>query len=282
MKFKKSQFWPATFTAKLIYALIFTVAGIFIVREISEAAVTGYDKALCKSTVLANSRLRNPYTQVQHIKVSCPTRFVTVGLDEIIIESGGDKQKIEIKCKEGIFKKGTKDTEKSKKCFLNKTNSVMANLIFDCWDQFGAGQLRIFSNYPSEAKYRQCMICSRTEFKQEVKDLFAGETVAEENTLQEYMIKHNPKFHQITYYQFSLDQTDAFNPPQYYYTFDEPWSVVFVAQNKHAIKDGLIKPTWEAFEAWWTETQPKEKEMFVNTLKFVEYDGVVDECDVLV
>jgi len=289
---RKAQFWPATFTGKLILAIIFTTASIFIVREIAEAATTGYDKALCKSTVLANARFRFPGAQIQQIKVSCPTRFVTVGLDEIIMESDGDKQKIDINCKKGLFKKGTENTPESKKCFLNKTNSVIANLIFDCWDQFGAGFLRVFSNYVIN---RQCIICSRIEFKQEVYELFEedvgaspisltkfrGDTPETDFTLDNYMRSHNPRLHTITFYEFTLDQADVFLYPYYDYTLDKSWAAVFVAQNEHALKQLLIE-AWDEFKAWWTETQPPEKEFFVNTLEFEPYDEVVEVCDVLV
>lgn len=289
-KNKKSQFWPMTFTGKLIIALIFLVAAIFMIREISEAMTKGYDKQLCKISVLANAKLRIPGAQIEQVQVQCPIRFVTIGLDEILIESGEEKQKISIKCKKGIvFTKGTEPTIESKRCFLNKVNELTADLIFDCWDQFGAGQLQVFSRYDLE---RQCLICSRIEFKQEVNKLFnlgsfpisasefKGTTPEEDFTLQEYMVSHNPALHQISYYEFSLDKTDAFRYPYYDYSLDKPYAAVFVAMNENYIRE-KFKEAWDWFKEWWTGKPVAEEQWFVNTLDFRPYDEVVEICDSL-
>lgn len=286
---KKSQIWSMEYISGLIIAIIFLVAALFIVKELGESMSQGYDKQICKTTVLFNSKLRDPTSQIQQVDVKCPPRYITIGLDEITFESGDSKTTEDIKCRTGLRKKGTDNSEESKKCFLNIVNEATADLLFDCWDQFGAGQLRVFSNYNLD---RQCLICSRIEFKKEVQDLFAfgelpisfsefkGDTIEKDYTLDNYMRSHNPQLHEISYYEFTLDQTDAFQYPYYDYSFDKPYSAVFVAMNENAIKQ-ILSESWTKFKSWFDDTVPNEPVYFANTLEFVPYDEVVEKCDSL-
>ena len=283
---KKGQFWAMSFTGKMILAIVFLAAALLMVRQLGDVLTTGYDKQLCKTTVLANSKLRDPTAQIQQVDIKCPTRFTTIGLDEITTESGDNSISKDIRCKGGLLNKGTSDDRESKECLLNTINEEVAGMIFDCWDQFGAGQLRVFSNYDLN---RQCLVCGRVEFKEEVQNLFALQdlpislsefkTSKTDLTLDNYMRTHNPALHKISYYEYTLDSTDIYKYPYYDYSFDKPYAVVFVAKNENAIKQALVEG-WETFKSWWDETN-SEEEYFANTLEFVPYDEVIEKCDSL-
>jgi hypothetical protein len=287
---RKAQYWSMSYIGKLILTLLFLISALFITKKLGDMMSQGYDKQICQTTVVANSKIRVPVAQIQNFDLNCPTRYVTIGLDEITYESGKSKTTEDVKCKKSVLSpKGTENTPESKRCFLNTANGKIAGLIFDCWDQFGAGQLRVFSNYNLN---RQCLVCARVEFKKDVKDMFnlgiapislseyKGSTTNEDYTLDNYMRSHNPPLHQISYYEFALDQTDVFKMPYYDYSLDKPYAAVFVAMNEGAAQQ-LFKTGWNEFKSWWYNTTVNPRDFFVNTLEFVPYDEVVEKCDSL-
>ena len=52
---------------------------------------------------------------------------------------------------------------------------------------------------------------------------YKGTKPEDDFTLDTYMKSHNPPLHQISYYEFSLDETDIFKLPTYDYSFDRPF-----------------------------------------------------------
>jgi hypothetical protein len=280
MKNKKGIEWGMSLTSKLILALAFTAVGLMLINQLRGAIVSGYDVQGCKMSVAYNSKFRIPIIEREEMTVDCPTRYVTISPKEIAIEAEDHTITEKIKC-------GDLTTEESKKCFLGKVNSQISNLIFDCWDQFAAGQIPVFSRYEAD---RQCILCSRVEFTQDVKNLFGTgdqelswafppEPGEIDYPLDEYMRNHKPTTHDISYYEFSLDKTDAFNPPYYDYDLNKPRAVVFVALNQPQT-EYLLGKTWDTIKTL-GKSDGKEYE-YVNTLEWVPYDEVVQKCDVLV
>lgn len=280
---KKGIEWGMSLTSKLILALAFTAVGLLLVRELSHSMIMGYDKQGCRASVVYNAKFRVPIVEREELTVDCPTRYVTITPKEIITEVRDQVVKDKIKC-------GDLSSEKEKKCFLKKVNKEIADVIFDCWDQFAAGQISVFSRYEPD---RQCVLCSRVEFTQDVRNLFSevgeqevswaypGEPDEKGYPLDEYMRNHKPLTHEITYYEFTLDKTDAFNPPYYDYDFVKPRAAVFVALNENQGKY-LFEKSWEKIKDVFTEIEDKHEYDYVNTLEWVPYDEVVQKCDVLV
>jgi len=279
---KKGIEWGMSLTSKIILALAFTAVGLLLIRELSRSMVVGYDKQGCKASVVYNAKYRIPVVEREELTVDCPTRYVTITPKEIITEVRGKEFKQKIKC-------GDLSNEKEKKCFLKKVNKLAANLIFDCWDQFAAGQIAVFSRYESD---RQCILCSRMEFTRDVHNLFEEvgdkevgwiyrEPGEKDYPLDEYMRQYKPLTHEISYYEFSLDKTDAFNPPYYDYDLIKPRAAVFVALNENQAKH-LFGKTWEKFKSIFVEIKDEKEFNYVNTLEWVPYDEVVQKCDVLV
>ena len=289
---KKGQDWSMTLVGQLILGLAFLGIGLFIVKELSAATNPGFDKQSCKTSVVYNSKFRVPYLEAENFPVDCPTRFVSVGTEEIVWDIRGKETKTKIKC-------GNLDAEKEKECWVARTNKVVANLIFDCWDQFAAGQVPVFSRYTED---RQCIICSRIEFTDAVKGRFQSvgsqplgffydipDPEDEEGKgaklapLNEYMKTHAPFGHDISYFQFTMDKTDAYSLPYYDYTLTEPKAVVFVALNQNQAKN-VANLAWEKVRSLFVsrEGNKKTEYEYVNTLEFVPYDQVINQCDVLV
>lgn len=283
---KKGVEWGMSITAKLILALAFTAIGLLLIRELSHSMIKGYDKQGCKASVVYNAKFRIPVVEREELSVDCPTRYVTITPKEIIMEVRGREVKEKIRC-------GNLDSEKEKKCFLKKVNKQIASIIFDCWDQFAAGQLPVFSRYESG---RQCILCSRVEFSQEVRSKFSDvgdqevgwiytaepdERGQADYPLDEYMRTHKPLTHEISYYEFTLDKIDAFNPPYYDYNFVKPRAAVFVALNEDQAKY-LLGKTWDKVKSVFTDSEDNKEYNYVNTLEWVPYDEVATRCDVLV
>lgn len=269
---KKRGIWSLEFTGKLILALVFVALGTLMIREIAKGADIGYNKQLCKMSVIANTKAR--LAGKEFYNINCPTRYVTIEQKKYIIESKDAKDEFKIEC-------GKLDNDESKKCFFNRVNRLIANLIFDCWDQFAAGQLPVFSQYYED---RQCLICARIEFNNMPHNLdgfYSGDS--EEYSLEEFMRKHNPIGHEITYYEFSLDETDAFLHTSMIYEYDlvNPMTVVFSAMNEDYFKS-KISAAWDKVKkvVFKDKTSDIEYE-FVNALDFVKYDEVREHCDTL-
>jgi hypothetical protein len=282
---KKAISWGLTMVASLILALLFTTAGIQMIRRISKEVNYGFDKGLCKESVIWNSKYRVKYIEAEQFELKCPTRYVTIDVDNIKYEKAeGEPQERTIR---GVT---SLDDDSSKERFLDTVNPAIADLIFDCWDQFAAGQLAIFSRYEAQ---RQCLICSRIEFTEKVQVAFGEDWYSgldEETSLEEYMATHSPgtvmvgglENHTISYVEFTLDPVDAFVRQPYEYRVSEPMAVVFTAINEYHVKV-LLGDLWEGIKKYLLRDsrQPKEAPRFVNKLDFVPYSEVKYECEVL-
>ena len=54
-------------TYKLILGLAFTAVGLILIRELSQAMVTGYDKQGCKASVVYNAKFRIPIVEGEEL-----------------------------------------------------------------------------------------------------------------------------------------------------------------------------------------------------------------------
>jgi hypothetical protein len=268
------------FTVGLILVLVSTFVTIALVNKAQDKSA--YDKEMCMHSVAFNSRGRLPVVENQMFTINCPTRYVYFYTDrweeEVTYNQKQNLQKEDIDC-------GRLDTEENKQCYLEEMNKKIANLIFDCWDQFAAGQVLVFSKYDTG---RQCKVCSEIVFTQELKDFFQNYIITDEYSLQEYMISNSPlkksagkeEERKISYYQFALDELDAFRMPYYDIDIDKDYAVVFRALNEHAVV-AVAKEAWNKIKLTvFNEASGKEVD-FINTIHFIPKSEVFEKCDSL-
>ncbi len=292
----------ASMLAALIIALVFTGIGAKLIQKIDKGTSKGYDKQLCKQSVVLNAKGRLPLANTEAFTLDCPTRYVTFYDDEYITESRTYEYEKEIKC-------GKLNKRNDQECYLKEANKAISKLMFDCWDQFAAGRLEVLDAWDEG---RQCVICSRFEFSADVQEAFEDsvgdleirytefrddDNVEKDFTLDNYMRSHNPSLHKISYYEFSMDPIDAFKFPFYDYNLKEPYAIVFKAVNKNqAARYGEkiwqsmkehdltipftkfnINPLYEG-EGGQEEEEDLE---FVNIMELIKYSEVSAECDSL-
>ncbi|MFH2019896.1 MAG: hypothetical protein ABIJ34_00630 [archaeon] len=273
-------------TGNLIYAVIglLVVLGVIYFIYMTTASKS-YDKAACQLSVIANSKVRMPLSNVDIWRTDCPTRYVRFTKEGYSEESGKSKYEIPFK-KEN--KKVSFDSCKSdhgvyQNCeYLAQVNEVMAEHIFDCWEQFVAGEVSVFSDYTTE---RQCVICTVFEYSGEVKDKFgevySNEILPEPATLDEFMRTSGPLGRDITYYEYTQDLLDHFNQDYYDYNFNDKYAVVFTATNELYIKT-LGKQVLDFVVPNFMSNGGDYEQRFINTIKFMDQGMVSQECDTLV
>jgi hypothetical protein len=228
--------------------------------------------------------------QKQEFELDCPSQYVTFHRDKVVYETS--KQTYE----ESIKKIGKLDQREMQERYLDAVNERIGKLLFDCWDQFMQGRVRVLDAYDEE---RQCVLCARFEFSDEVKQEFMKTTnglpleltdfrnddnLQEDHTLDNYLRSERVKKYdqEITMYQFLLDPLDAYQLPVYDYSFDEPYAIIFSAMNEHNIKSKAEK-VW----AWITgrdltiHSGNEEEPEFINVLDLVPYSEVTNRCDSL-
>ncbi|MBI2575778.1 hypothetical protein HYV84_01070 [Candidatus Woesearchaeota archaeon] len=290
--YKKAQEWGMSLTSMLILGLFFLGIGLLLIREIGAAMATGYDKQACKTSVVYNAKFRIPFIEREELAVDCPTRYITIDSGNVHYETRGKKVKTKIKC-------GNLGSKEEKDCWVGRVNEVIAGAMFDCWDQFAAGQVAVFSKYQVE---RQCLICSRVDFSPGVVSQFGpsarsyisfyggiedkkdSKGLAKMNPMKDYLQTHKPINHEITYYNFLNDLTDTVRLPSYDYQLDRAYAAVFIALNQYQIntlKDAALDKIlrWVKIKDDQGNTQDIQ---FVNSFKWVPYDEVKDACDILV
>ncbi len=278
---KKAEI-SSTFIIMLILSLSGLGIGTLLINKVGEGTTKSYDKQLCKFSVVENSKYRLPVANEQVYPLDCPTRYVSFEKDKANFESRNFKGKKKITC-------GNLNNNRDRECFLKKSNEVIADLIFDCWDQFAAGQVEVLSPWEEN---RQCVLCARFEFSQDVQQRFKeigsseiaftsfrGDTPKTDFTLDNYMRSHNPPHHKISYYEFSLDALDAYKFPYYDYNLQEPYAVVFRAMNKHQITR-LIDGAWDFISENHLQNTADEGD-FINVMDIVKYSEVETVCDTL-
>ena len=250
-----------------------------------------YDKAACQLSVVANAKVRTPVTNTELWTLDCPTRYVRFTKTGYIEESG--KTSLKVPFRKGNKRISLETCERGRsgyyeECpYLEQVNKVISERIMDCWEQFMAGQVSVFSNYNTQ---RQCVICTVIEFDEDVKkefgEVYSSEILPEEQSLDEYMRTHGPIGRDITYYEYTQDPIDHFNPEYFDYNFDQSYAIVFTAINGQyfeSIKDML----GEGFDYVMSlltkeEYEGKEPSRFLNVLHYIEQDYVTQECDTLV
>ncbi len=290
--FKKAQEWGMSLTSMLILGLFFLAIGLLLIREIGAAIAIGYDKQACKTSVVYNAKFRIPFIEREELNVDCPTRYITFDSGNVHYETRGKKVKTKIKC-------GDLSAKEEKDCWVSRVNEVIANTMFDCWDQFAAGQVAVFSKYKVD---RQCLICSRVDFSPgvtsafgasahtpisfygEIQDIKDPKGSAKMNPMKDYLQTHKPINHEITYYDFLNDYTDTVRIPSYDYQLDRAYAAVFVALNEYQIKT-LKDAALDKILRWVKIKDDQDNTVdtqFVNAFKWVPYDEVKATCDILV
>jgi len=274
MKHKnKKGTWALSYTGKIIIALVFTALGLFFVKELGGAMHSGYDKQLCKQSVILNSRIKTPGIGTAHFDVNCPTRYVTIDTDEIITETTRSGER-----KENVYCRGKKkgvdvDSEESLECFNEFTNKVIANLLYDCWDQFGMGRLEVFSEKTQD---RQCVICSRIEFSDNAKKALKGaSSTLYLEELNDYLKNNKPLLHDISYHQFLMDGQDIVDPYYGYHT-DQTQGIIYRIEYPSKIKEVVGKVRDIIID----DTSGDEQTA-ATINKMLPYEEIKDKCDIL-
>lgn len=275
----------ASMLAMLILALAFTAIGVKMIQKVDQGTSKGYDKQLCKQSVIMNSKGRLPVLNNEKFVLDCPTRYVTFDKHKIITESRNYKDE-EKMCE-------LKFGESYNQCFLNKANEKIANMLFDCWDQFAAGRLQVLDTWNNEE--RQCVLCSRFDFSEEVYvafksdvgDLEIGFTryrndddIEQDFTLQKYMLGEKPPHHTIYYYDYCMDPLDVFDKPIYDYNLKDAYAIVFRAVNKHQANE-MYEGLWDKLKGETLVMGNEDDQGFVNTMSLMKYDEVIEQCDTL-
>ncbi|MBN2421874.1 hypothetical protein JXB41_01490 [Candidatus Woesearchaeota archaeon] len=290
-KSKRGAIELATETlGKLIFAAVVLIIMVFIIYKWYLSQGACYNKEKCMASVFANSNARVPLTGSEIFSLNCPTRYVYVDSDKITIEVMDCETKEEIK-----FSCPSSDigSPRFRDCFFPKLNEVIAEQIKDCWEQFGAGNLRVFSTYNAE---RQCLICSVIEFSPGLKERYAGEEICfkydelnnyKDVCLDEYMRTHTPFGHEISYYEFSLDATDGLLAPYYDIDMDRSYAIVFTAMNENHLKSaagdlwGFLQEQGPELLVGKISADKEDEIRFVNVLNFIPQEEVVNYCDTL-
>ncbi|MBR9699301.1 hypothetical protein GOV09_02505 [Candidatus Woesearchaeota archaeon] len=274
----------AGFLAMLILALVVSGIGMLLIKKIDQGTSPFYDKQTCVQSVIWNSKGRLPVANTEGFELDCPTRYVTLFENKYTIESRKTDTEHKIKC-------GKLDNEKGQECYLNASNKVISGLIFDCWDQFAQGRLQVLDAWDTS---RQCVMCAQFTFDTSVQKKFEGiidnevryskfgplEYSGLDLTLDNYMRSKKPKYHEISYYELTLDPVDAFQFPYYDYSLKESYAIVFKAINQHQV-DALSSSAWDYIKENWLSIETEEGKEFVNVMDVVLYSEVAQICDVL-
>ncbi|MCM2325590.1 MAG: hypothetical protein NDI94_03950, partial [Candidatus Woesearchaeota archaeon] len=169
----------------IILILVTAVIVINIVAKFMMKADSAFDPAVCRASVLANSKLNTALSNEWQVK--CATRYHYFG-KESYTEESGDK-KIEVPYKrdlayESCIKKNKDNEEAAEQCVIGVINKVIADRHKECWEQFGRGELSLFNRLDTK---RQCVICSVYDFSEDLKenfdDRYVSEIVEEESNL---------------------------------------------------------------------------------------------------
>ncbi len=148
-------------TAAVTGLLLVLFLGFLLFVFVKNSAIINVDvnaKETCKRSVEQYAKLKLPgidLTDINHIK--CPTRSITINNDD------GKKAKAGI-----------------------------AKAMYDCFDQFGAGELELFDTRRASA-VNYCVVCSKISFTDKDKEV---------KGLAEYLATTAIQGKEITYYEF--------------------------------------------------------------------------------
>ncbi|MBD3309642.1 hypothetical protein GF351_00300 [Candidatus Woesearchaeota archaeon] len=241
--FNKKGVWAWSELAKYILALLFIIAGFAFIDRIRGVSEDVYNKELCQISVILNAKIKRPILGSEHTPIDCPTRYVDIDLDRIAEEVPERDMRHEtpIRCRKGFMGMPADgvdlDDEESVNCFVETVNSYIADLHFDCWDQFGAGRLAVFG---WESTERKCVICSVVNFD-EVVSADIDQAYLQENPYDDYLRSNSPPGHDITYYQYLLDDADTVDLPYFDYTYDDDLAIVFMNEYEGRIRNLIEK-----------------------------------------
>ena len=289
-----------TLLLTIIIGLITTGLGTVLISKMDDGTCKLYDKSMCKHSVAWNSYGRTPIIEKEKFPIKCPTRFIIFHEKTIEEEWTGCHTKEKLDC--------PFSGERWQQCILQKANEVIAKRIYDCWDQFAMGRIKVLDTYAGGD--RQCVICTTFQFSPEVIEKFEDigsspiSTTKFRNdlnpdkdyTLDNYMRKTAaPQPHQgITIYQLSLDPLDTYKLPVYDYTMTDIYAIVFKAMNEDQIK-AQGTALWNHIKSNrltipWTDVnvnpfssddEVKDPQEFINIMDLIKLDEVAGSCDSL-
>lgn len=301
---KKGELTTSEVFGMILLALSLVVL-IGLAVQFGERADKGYNSQLCRTSVVANSKLNTPILGDGVWPIKCPTRYMYFDTDGFIEESGDYKAEIlfSTKAKDIQYDNkpfsdcmndksitGSGDLKKEDICKIRNINTIIMQRHYECWEQFGRGELALFNRADTD---RQCVICSVYDFSEEMEkkygSYYSSEVLPERHTLDYMMRTKGPLDRNITYYELTMDPMDIFDQPYFDYSFDESYASVFIANNDNYIQTKM-QQIGQFFKDPITKALPFIKstdpdgfeKFFLNTIEFSPETLVVRECDVLV
>lgn len=275
---------------KYVLAILFLIFGIVLIGKLFggfffESKTTD---AACFYSVLRNHEERIPGVYVEQVKINCPTKYIT-------FFPGGYEEEFEV-VDRGFLSFKKQNTEENKQvydcsgtddqeeCMFYNINKKIASEMARCWNDFHEGKLRVFSLYETD---KQCVICSSITFDNEIVKKYGDEgmisMLGPENPFYDldwYMRHQNYDPFDITYYEYTLDTLDKnWEYPYYSYDVSNDYSIVFIALNKHHLKN-VLEGAWESVKTELLGADEKDEEgNFINTLELIPNDEVGIYCD---
>jgi hypothetical protein len=179
-------------TMSMLQAIIIFLLATFIlflfVQNFADFFKSAGDKQLCRLSVEAASKVKN----IKKINLECYTQFLTFKNDAVYKKSINSKEYKLMSLKSIPNSEG----DERKKDFLKK---VLAEEVFDCWDQFGAGEKTYLGIWHTQ--HVRCAICSKVRFTQKYPSVTFGEFEeyletkinSKETTFKEFLTKGTNK-----------------------------------------------------------------------------------------
>ncbi len=176
---------------------------------------------ICKISVLQHSALKKiPLVSSDSTEIKCPRK--TVDFYDDHVEVNGDNFRV-------WEKPDGKKTSKFDKLDSYVVDQVLADQLYRCWDNMGAGKLDVFGHDAVIDDRYVCLICSQVSFKDiSQKQTFSG--------LTEYLTKNNIPNQEITYMKYL-----NISIPVYATLLKQklPWSQHIIDANEGSLKQDV-------------------------------------------
>jgi hypothetical protein len=306
---KKSFALSLEFFIQILLVVLFLVFGTMLIIKIFGPSLLAKSiDAICIQSVQANSKTRVMGINTETIKVNCPTKFITFHLNGYNEEfEENDKGMIKFnpfvqeeekeKPKEYKNQAGKcsllKDENEKEKCMFYSINSIIANEMKRCWDDFSLGNLRVFSVYQQKT---QCVVCTNLLFDSEMREQFSSYGFISEKgpedpsysldmymkTTPAYFVEakyiKNDKDRPPSIFEYTQDILDKnWETPPYDYMVSKDYAVVFSALNEYFVKE-VAEDIWNQIKGKITHQTYPDEPNFINTLHFISNEEVPVYC----
>ena len=242
MRSKKSEMGVDWITKLILWGFALIILSLLVFR------FSGFLKTSAEYGGCGFKNLISAKTKVSGIELwrnVCPMSPITVAMKDIDKPIDPISKKI---TKEMGINVDTKDNR-----IVYNMNRIMAKAMGDCWNKYGAGELPLYSELTTE---RQCAICARIKFDDDVKKHFneedsrgpvisvdaygsvdeGGKAFGE--TTDRLSFDYWLRSHKVpgtygkdmSYFEYLLDTKDTFAYPLYDYDVNKAYAVIFTIE----------------------------------------------------